>query len=358
MDNNHSNNLNSLLIFEKDELFYKEYYEAKKDSERLEAFKKKYSYEYITNNSLICPDIVEEISQLNTLHYNEQYIFDKIHHKQQVVLFKHPRYTPEFIHSHDYFELFYVLTGSCRHTINNVTSILNEGTLFFIAPYTNHSIGVFDDDSIVMNILIKKNFFKDFFLSIISIENIISEFFLSNIFSQKKIESLIFYDIGEDLKAIIKEMLNEQNSSNDYYSDILNHLLVLFFFKLLRSNKNYCDIKIISKLDSDRALKMLAYIYDNYNQVTLESLSTEFNYSVEHCSRIIKKELGKTFSTLVKEIRLSKAKDYLLYTPMSVESICYEVGYDSLSSFQRLFKKYYNLTPGLYREKNQLINNK
>ena len=353
MVNNHANNLNTLLTFNKDELFYKEYYEAKKDMSKLEDFKKKYSYEYITKNSFICPDIVIESEQLNNEHYNEHYIFDKIHHKQQVVLFKHPRYTPEFLHSHDYFELFYVLTGSCRHTINNVTSILKEGTLFFIAPNTNHSIGVFDDNSIVMNILIRKNFFKDFFLSTISVENIISEFFLSNIFSQKKIESLIFYNIGDELKSIIKKMLEEQNSSSDYYSYILNHLLALFFFNLLRSNKNYCDIKIISKLDNDRAIKMLAYIYDNYNQVSLESLSSTFNYSIEHCSRIIKKELGKTFSTLVQEIRLNKAKDYLLHTPMSVEAICYEVGYDSLSSFQRLFKKHYKLTPGLYREKNR-----
>ena len=337
------NHLDELNIFNSNEIFYKEYYYAK-INDKLEQFKLKYDSETIKKNMWNCPDILE--------YEHESYDFESIFKKngnQDIVLYKHPRYTPEFFHSHEYFEIFYVLKGECRHTIHDDCTILKEGTLFFIAPKTYHSIGVFDDNTIVINFLIKPTLLKKLFLYDMSSENILSEFFLSNLYSLHRIESLIIYNVTNNLKEIINLMLNEQHTKSPYYSLVLNNLISLFFYFLLRNNKDFCDVRIISSSRTNLSNNMLSYIFNNYNNVTLSSLSEKYNYSIAHCSRIIKQETGKTFSKIIQEIRLSRAKDLLKETSLTIEEICIEVGYESISSFQRTFKSYTHTTPGNYR---------
>lgn len=335
--------LDKLTAFNEDEIFYKEYYEAKKNGTTAILFNK-YSPEYIKDNSLICP----EISEPNSGKFTEQYIFEKKNH-HDVVLLKHPRYTPEFVHKHDYFEAFYVFTGHCRHTYNEKQTILHEGTLFFIAPDTYHSVGVFDDQSLIINFLIRKDTLKKIFLNNDSSDNILSEFFLSNLYSIKRIESLAFHNIHDDLKVIINNLLAEQFDTKPYYAPIMTNLISLFFYRLLRENENHGDIEIFSDLNNKNSLKMLAYIHDNFRAITLQDLSTQFNYSIEHTSRLLKSEFGKTYAQIIRSIKISKAEELLMGTTLSIEDICYEVGYESLSSFQRLFKKTHGMTPGEYR---------
>ncbi|MGF1932603.1 AraC family transcriptional regulator [Enterococcus casseliflavus] len=335
--------LDKLTSFDADEIFYKEYYEAKRDG-NLPNFLQKYSPVYIKEHSLICPDIVET----NSIKFTEQYIFEKKNH-HDVVLLKHPRYTPEFIHKHNYFEAFYVFNGHCQHTYNEKMTILHEGTLFFIAPDTYHSVGVFDDQSIIINFLIRKDTLKKIFLANDSSENILSEFFLSNLYSIKRIESLAFHNIHDDLKIIINELLSEQFNTQPYYAAIMTNLISLFFYRLLRENETYADIEIFSDLKNENSLKMLSYIHDNFQTITLQELSEKFNYSIEHTSRLLKSEFGKTYAQIIRSIKISKAEELLVGTSLSIEDICYEVGYESLSSFQRLFKKIHGKTPGEYR---------
>ncbi|MBE5891348.1 MAG: 2-isopropylmalate synthase [Lachnospiraceae bacterium] len=104
----------------------------------------------------------------------------------------------------------------------------------------------------------------------------------------------------------------------------------------------------------ERLTAMLNYIQNNFRDVTLESMASQFKLSEPYISKYIKDKSGKTFGEHVAHIRLKKAKSMLKNGNMSVESIANAVGYPTVEHFNRTFKKAFDKTPSQYRnEKNE-----
>ncbi len=51
----------------------------------------------------------------------------------------------------------------------------------------------------------------------------------------------------------------------------------------------------------------------------------------------------------IREKKLEKAKEMLQNTPISVSEICYTLGFENVSSFSQIFRKYYKQSPSEYR---------
>lgn len=107
------------------------------------------------------------------------------------------------------------------------------------------------------------------------------------------------------------------------------------------SQKNLSNSKTITAF--------LSYIIEHYNKISLDEFSVHSGYSKTHICRLFKQHLGKSFLYVVTELRINYAKSYLTNTDMLVKDICFEVGYDSIEYFQRLFKRETGYTPGEYR---------
>ncbi|PWM02727.1 MAG: hypothetical protein DBY05_01515 [Clostridiales bacterium] len=72
--------------------------------------------------------------------------------------------------------------------------------------------------------------------------------------------------------------------------------------------------------------------------------------SYEHVCRLHKKITGKTIVEHLTETRMAYATHLLATTDMSILEIAMEIGYNSLSHFNHLFKKYYNISPNEYKQ--------
>lgn len=73
-------------------------------------------------------------------------------------------------------------------------------------------------------------------------------------------------------------------------------------------------------------------------------------------SRIINMHFNKSFSELANEYRISEAKLLLASTESPVTTIAYDVGFSSITSFNRVFKEYTGNSPSEYRELNAVKN--
>ncbi|GJM33369.1 MAG: hypothetical protein DHS20C18_23700 [Saprospiraceae bacterium] len=92
--------------------------------------------------------------------------------------------------------------------------------------------------------------------------------------------------------------------------------------------------------------------------LSMHQLAKQLNMPVRELSLLINHTLNKHFFDFVNEYRIKKAME-ILSNPqnnkMTVLEILYEVGFNSKSSFNTVFKKYTGKTPTQYREARSLV---
>jgi AraC-like DNA-binding protein len=86
--------------------------------------------------------------------------------------------------------------------------------------------------------------------------------------------------------------------------------------------------------------------------LTLPVLSKQMNVSPHHLSQIINEKLNKNFFEFINHFRVKEAKR-LLKDPenqhLTLAAIGFEAGFNSVSSFNSIFKKVTSFTPSQYR---------
>lgn len=98
-------------------------------------------------------------------------------------------------------------------------------------------------------------------------------------------------------------------------------------------------------------------MYKNPN-LKLHELSREIQLSGHQLSALLNEHLGKNFTTYINEYRIAEACRMMTDTPnFTLESIGYEVGFNSKSTFYATFKKLKGVTPSTYQQTiNQSVN--
>jgi AraC-like DNA-binding protein len=87
------------------------------------------------------------------------------------------------------------------------------------------------------------------------------------------------------------------------------------------------------------------------SNLTLDEAAKELKLSRHILSQYINETLGKSFSDLIKEYRIEKAKKLLMTeSHLTIEGIGYEIGFNSKSGFFTAFKKITGLTPSEYQK--------
>ena len=137
--------IQELNTWEYDEKIYREYYFMKKTPEKVKDFVKSHSDHELEVGWVLNPELLNQ-------HAGED---EFISEKYNVSLVKHPRYLPVFYHEHDFFEIIYVLSGTCTNSFRDSTEKLTAGDLCLLAPNVRHGILAVEDDSIILNILIR-----------------------------------------------------------------------------------------------------------------------------------------------------------------------------------------------------------
>ena len=84
--------------------------------------------------------------------------------------------------------------------------------------------------------------------------------------------------------------------------------------------------------------------------LTLESIAKEACLSQYHFLRIFKSVYKKTPHRYLTEKRIEKAMSLLFQTEMSITEICFEIGFESVSSFSWLIKNTFGMSPEALRE--------
>ena len=83
--------------------------------------------------------------------------------------------------------------------------------------------------------------------------------------------------------------------------------------------------------------------------VSLSVLAEEFHMSAQYISQLFKSEIGVNFLAYLTNIRMERAKNLLLSTPLSIAEVSEQASYGDYRVFTKAFKKSEGITPSQYR---------
>ncbi len=137
-----------------------------------------------------------------------------------------------------------------------------------------------------------------------------------------------------------QEVLSDENKTSDYLLDILETALSL---RQTHALGRYHDVM----------KQAVAYINEHYSEeeLSLNTLAAQVNFSPNHLSAIFKQETGQPFIKYLTDYRMDMAKELLSRTSKKSNEIGILVGYKDPHYFSYLFKKTQGITPTQYRNK-------
>jgi AraC-like DNA-binding protein len=251
-------------------------------------------------------------------------------------------------HFHDEFELMYIIKGEGVRIVGDRMDYFNKEELVFLGSGVPH---VFKNDknasqNEVDYIVIKFN-------RIIGGQDLfkIPELAPINRFLKRAGKGLIFSDTT--VMKLKKQLIKLAKSKNE---DRI--ILLLKVLKILSAQEDYNELSTDTFLlkntsaGEDRTKKVINYISENYNKnISLEDLASISYMTTNSFCRYFKNRTGKTAFQFIREFRINKACQMLINGEKNISQICFDTGFNSLSSFNRVFKSLKQISATEYKSK-------
>jgi len=118
--------------------------------------------------------------------------------------------------------------------------------------------------------------------------------------------------------------------------------------------EQWCHEKILLRLPSTQHPRLniiLDEMHSHLNEpLMLEQLAVKHGYSVRTLIRLFNQELGMSFGQYKKIARIIRATELLCESGLSITEVMSRVGYESQSSFSKIFKQILGVTPGNFKK--------
>lgn len=326
------------------EIFYQQYQQKKQDDRALELFLKDYDKHDLMHKQIyieeFLPEGQNEFEKEDTMWLGQ---------KKDIDVRKYNRLMPQLTAIHDFFEMIYVLENEMYLEVENKKMGLRAGDIAFIPPNTIHKPIVMEN-TIALQIIIRKSTFQKVFFKMLKGNNLISGFFLNALYVKENKNILIFHSrLDKNVLDCSLHLFTENYNRLPGYQLIMNNLFEILLCLLLRFNPSHMKVNQVKQNSDIRIMQMLQYIQQYCERITIQEIAEEFNLSQSYLSKYITRKLGKSFSKIRQEIRLEKACEMLTNSNLQVDDIAASVGYQNVEHFIRLFKKKYQQTPHQYR---------
>lgn len=253
------------------------------------------------------------------------------------------------MHFHNCIEIIYACANTCCGVFENEKIFMHEGDVLAISSHVPHSFGMSsaqrdESDSLSCNVL-----FIDYDLLMHYFDSFPADWSIPNIHVLDNRYQLFEKDtgsnIGELLSGIHKELSLKRNGWQ--ICSILKALLLFAAMEHTFSIKQTVHTMREGTMEIRPALN---YIKSNYAEhIYMSMLSDLCHMSHASFHRKFKKIMGTSPLDYIHSIRIQHACAMLRGTNMSILEISMQVGFDSISSFNRQFMIIKGITPNQYR---------
>lgn len=260
-----------------------------------------------------------------------------------------PHFDPNW-HFHPHYQLFTVLEGTGSRLIGDSIQHFEPGDTVFLGPDLPHlwrsEAAYFEKDSKLLTkglvLYFKEDFLGSEFLSKPEMSPI------EQVFKESKRGIAYTGYTRENIRKVLRQLL-----VCDGFERILRTLELLNVLAHSSDGQpitSYGYVNTYKVSETERMQKVHNYVWQNFKSlIRLGEAASLANMSEAAFCRYFRTRANKTFTDFVSEIRIGHACKLLLETSWTVSQIAYESGFDTLSNFNRNFKKITSQTPRDYR---------
>ena len=256
-------------------------------------------------------------------------------------------HTPE---RHDFWEMVYVDKGRINAIADGVGCVLEQGQAIYQEPMEIHAH--ISDKRVANNMMVIS----------FTIKSEAMDFFKGKTFTFDKTSKTLLSLFLEEARNVLGEVPGDYNNkSNLHYKPNVfggSQLLQCFFTELLirlvRSGNLLGEEVLSNKKSRDIASNsiselMTEYMKSNvYSNLSLKELCGHFMIGKTQFCKIFQENIGQSPMEYYAELRINEAKKLLREKNDSVAQIADKLGYSSIHTFSRAFKKAVGFSPTDY----------
>ncbi len=243
-------------------------------------------------------------------------------------------------HWHESMEIIYVTGEKLQLGYNNSVYTLNPRDIFVVWPGEIHYFLMQHDRCERLIIQLEFSIFRE----------------LSTLVSAKKITNgyiPVTHDMHSFFENQILKLSDESMQQQTGYEFFVGAGLYNLIGGLLR----YLPTETLCALEQNKHLKRLEilesvfkYIDKNYQeQISLQEVAKVANFSMYHFTRFFKEATGLTFWQYLNNYKISKSVNLLLTSTNSISEIAFNCGFNSIKTFNRVFKQAKGVSPSQFK---------
>jgi AraC-like DNA-binding protein len=261
----------------------------------------------------------------------------------------YPESNPPSLHYHDFLEIGYCEHGSGIFIIDGKPVSFNGQGISIIYPGQVH---------IAKSTSEAKSFWHFLYIDVKKLFYSYPASFLNTIkalsYKNYNFPCLISYEENRGMYDLVVSIMNEAAKAETNFLDVVQGMI----YALLVMHGRYMLPKCPGDMANNNFLfgemgNVINYINTNYmKDITIKELASIGCTSKANLQRKLVKFTGKAPLQYIHELRLNQAAIMLLDPDKRIIDIASEVGYHTLSCFNRKFLSFYGMSPSKYRKSN------
>ena len=252
------------------------------------------------------------------------------------------------MHSHGYYQLYYVLSGRLVHHVEDFTAELSGGDVFILPPDVPHYIEK-KEKSVDFYVL---SFMQDYFSGVRESNKLIADFlyYLKTV-SQKALlpkfnlphDDMLFVD------TILKRILHEFNGNKRGKDELIKECTATLLSLFARIYFEQESDSLHTEMNRDSILHCVEYIKNHFDeQMSLDEIARRSAMSKTCFCVLFKRITGVSFHRFLNTCRVQKAAQ-MIRGGEKITTASMLCGYEQFSTFYRNFKEIMGLSPSHYQ---------
>lgn len=263
------------------------------------------------------------------------------------------------VHSHDFIEIAYIISGSGRHVIGDNEYIVKRGDVSVINCGETHAFFADEDNSeefLVYDLMFTPDFVDSTLLGGDDFSHLADSFLFYSVFTEGmpvKERLNLVPDCALELGGVFENIYREFVAKRSGFVNLIRIYVAEIIIKLFRKLGSIEESRLTPE-QRRIVSQVIDYINNNYSiRLSAEEIASKMFFNRNYLSKLFKTHTGLSIREFVKKIRLEQAMKLLRETDLTIVRISRECGFSDIKNFYTAFESFTGCTPKNYRDKTE-----